>query len=365
MKKTFNGKKLKTARVYRGKTIDMVASETKINKKDLLAFEDNKYKPTLENEMKLSNNLNFPKEYFFSEDKLKVKVEATHIRPESKLTRVEDISYKERLIMINKIFSFIENYIKFPQMEINFDMNKNDDIEILAENLRKKFNLLNEPVVNLLNILEHNGFIINDLNVNKKNALCFSQKQSSEKSTRYFISLGNDKKDLPTRNFDLAYELGFVISTELSIQSKKFSKEEFALAFLLPKNEFTNDFSNINELNDCLTLKRKWIVPVWAIIMRAYNLGLITYKKYNYLINEYEKQGFSKKEPIEAKASSPILMKKSIDLILDVMSGDKFVELLGECGLNIYKSEIENLFSLKEGLLGKHNNNVVNFKKSK
>ena len=51
--RVFNGKRLKTARVYRAKTIDQLAQETKINKKDILAFEEEKYKPLVENEMKI------------------------------------------------------------------------------------------------------------------------------------------------------------------------------------------------------------------------------------------------------------------------------------------------------------------------
>ena len=48
-KDVFNGKRLKIARVKRKKSVDILAKETNINKKDILAFEDNKYKPTLEN----------------------------------------------------------------------------------------------------------------------------------------------------------------------------------------------------------------------------------------------------------------------------------------------------------------------------
>jgi DNA-binding XRE family transcriptional regulator len=63
-KKIFNGKRLKAARTYRGKTIDVLAKEANINKKDILAFEEDKYKPVVENELKISNTLNFPREYF-------------------------------------------------------------------------------------------------------------------------------------------------------------------------------------------------------------------------------------------------------------------------------------------------------------
>ena len=74
-KDLFNGKRLKIARVYRGKSVDILAKETNINKKDILAFEDNKYKPTLENALKLSNILHFPREYFYDNENIKVVVE--------------------------------------------------------------------------------------------------------------------------------------------------------------------------------------------------------------------------------------------------------------------------------------------------
>jgi DNA-binding XRE family transcriptional regulator len=76
--KDFNPTRLKSARLYRGKVIDVLAKETGINKKDILAFEESKYLPTLENAKKLSSKLDFPLEYFFKKDNIKVIVENTH-----------------------------------------------------------------------------------------------------------------------------------------------------------------------------------------------------------------------------------------------------------------------------------------------
>ena len=63
--------------MYRGKTIDVLAKETNINKKDIIAFEEEKYKPTLENEMKLSNALGFPKEFFKYADNIKMTIDSS------------------------------------------------------------------------------------------------------------------------------------------------------------------------------------------------------------------------------------------------------------------------------------------------
>lgn len=370
-KRVFNGKRLKTARIYRGKTIEQLAQETKINKKDILAFEEEKYKPIIENEMKLANYLKFPREYFFQNDNIKVVVESTHIRPESPIPRVEEISYKEKLIMTHKLMSFIEGYIKFPKMNLPNNLNRNDDIETLASKLREHWNLKNGPIGNMVTLLEINGIVISNINIDKKGAMSFTQKQSVDKVSRYLISLGNDKKSATIRNFDLAYELAYIVANEANIQLKKFSKDEFACAFLLPRNEFLNDLDNVEELDDYINLKKKWIVPISAMILRAYDLGKINYKKYMYLMKEMDKKGWLKKEPLDEniKATSPVLLKKSVDMLMDnsIMNSKTLVDNLSNCGLSIYPEEIELLLGLKEGKLANKSNNKnnitnVNFK---
>lgn len=373
-KKIFNGKKLKNARVYRAKTVDILAKETKLNKKDIMAFEGDKYKPTLENEMKLANALSFPRDYFSEKDAANVVVENTHIRTESTLPRVDDIAFKEKLVMTHRLLNFIQGYIKFPEMNLPNNLNRNDDIEVLADNVRNYFGLGDGPIGNMVSLLEVNGIFISATNIDKKGALAFSQKQTIGKDSRYFISLGNDRKSAPIRNYDLAYELAYIIATEANIQSKKFSKDEFACAFLMPKESFIVDLEKAYELEDYLELKKKWIVPVWAMILRGYQLGKVSYKKYMYLMNEMDKKGWSKKEPLDdnIKSTHPILLKKSFDMMIEgkIMNEGLFMNNLSNYGLSIYPQDVEELLGLKDGTLSKNttkpnkdNIRKVNFKK--
>lgn len=374
-KKIFNGKRLKMARMYRGKTIDMLASETNINKKDIIAFEEEKYKPIPENEMKLANALRFPKEFFYQNDNIKVTVENTHIRPESPIPRVEEISYKEKLVMTHKIISFIEGYIRFPEMNLPTNLNRNDDIEELATNVRRHWGLGDGVIGNMVTLLEVNGIAISGMNIDKKGAVSFTQKQSIDKKSRYLVSLGNDRKSATIRNYDLAYELAYIVSVDAGIPAKRFSKDQFACAFLLPKETFFDDLNNVNEIEDYVELKKKWIVPISAMVLRAYQLGVINYKKYMYLMREMEKQGWLNKEPLDdnIKATSPALLKKSVEMLIDnkIMSSTTLVDNLANFGLNLYPDDIENLLALKEGTLSpksnfkKNNVTKVNFKKKK
>ena len=243
--------------------------------------------------------------------------------------------------------------IRKSMIDVMDDLNKNEDIEELATKVRRYWNLGDGIIGNMLTLLEINGIIVSDANINKKGALSFSQKQTVNGNSRYFVSLGNDKKSACTRNYDLAYELAYIVATEANIQSKKFSKDEFACAFLMPKESFIQDLKMVNDLEDYVELKKKWIVPISAIILRSYQLGEISYKKYMYLMNEMDKKGWLKKEPLEEniKATSPMLLKKSIDVLIDnnIISKASLVMNLSNWGLHLNQDEVEVLLGFKEG----------------
>ena len=123
----------------------------------------------------------------------------------------------------------------------------------------------------------------------------------------------------------------------------------------MPKESFIQDLKMVNDLEDYVELKKKWIVPISAIILRAYQLGEISYKKYMYLMNEMDKKGWLKKEPLEEniKATSPMLLKKSIDVLIDnnIISKASLVMNLSNWGLHLNQDEVEVLLGFKEGKL--------------
>ena len=378
-KEIFNGAKLKVARIYRGKTVDQLAKEVNINKKDIIAFEENKYKPTPENTMKLSNNLQFPREYFFKNENIKVTVEGSHFNPQSTIPRNEEISYREKLIMTHKIYTFMQGYIKFPELNLPDNLNRNDDIEEMATKTRRYWGLGDGAIGNMVSLLESNGILLSGINIDRKGASPYTQKQSLNKESLYVIALGNDKKSATIRNYDLAYELAYIISNELNIPSKKFNADEFACAFLLPKDAFLEDLSNPNELDFYIEMKTKWLVPISIMIFRAYTLGAMNYKKYNFLMNEMNKKGWLKKEPLDdnIKGVSPQALKTAVELLFEnnIMSKNTLMDNLANFGINMNPEDIEILIGLKEGTLGtkvnqgknnnKNNVKVVDFKNKK
>lgn len=372
-KELFNGKKLKIARVYRGKSVDVLAKETKINKKDILAFEDNKYKPTLENTLKLANILQFPKEYFFKNENVKILVDDCHFNPNSTIPRMEEISYKEKLIMVRKLYMFFENYMSFPELNFPENMRRNDSMEVLAEKIRKHWQIWDDKKIvpiNLSDIMGANGIIISNINVNRKGASPFTQKQSVNKEIKYIVSLGEDKNSGPIRNYDLACELGYIVSDILGLSLKKFDCEEFAAEFLLPKESFLSNLKELKELDDFVELKARWAVPITLLIYRAYSLGVISYKKYNYLLQNWHQNGWQKAEPLDdrIKVDNISLLKMAYEAIIEnnIMSNATLIDNLYESDIILYPQDLEILMELKKDtlVLAKNKNNIrkVDFK---
>ena len=362
----FNGNRLRSARNYRGFTVENLASVSGINKKDIQSFEEGKYFPTLENSMKISGSLQFPREYFYTADKQTVSIERKHFNTQSKLPRNTEISYREKLVMLNRVYDVIKKYIKFPDANIDFsELENTSDIEETALKTRKMLKIGNNPAQDMTGIMERAGFILTDMNVDKKQASPITQKQKTESGCKYFIAVGNDRKSAVYRNTDLANELGFIVSNELGISSKNFDTEEFAAAFLLPEDEFRKDLGDTSEIEGYLEVSSKWIVPVHTSIYRAYSIGAINYRKYCYLMDSLEKKGWLQKDPLgNIKAIAPKMVKGAVELLIEekIFTADTFMDVLEKEGIYVYSNEIEEITGVKKGYLsGKNKSNVEDF----
>ncbi|WP_276629291.1 YHYH domain-containing protein [Terrisporobacter hibernicus] len=188
-----------------------------------------------------------------------------------------------------------------------------------------------------------------------KDVLSEAYKESYEDGKeKYIVSLGHDKNSLALRNYDLAYEFSFIISNELNIPAKRFNKDDFASALLLPRNKLIEELDNPNELESYLEVKSKFMVPLTIILYRSYALGLINYKKYNYLMNEISKNGWHKEEPLDnVKATHPNCLRKAYKLLLDnnIVSKNTLIEKLYNENMILYGDDLEILMGLKEGSL--------------
>ena len=251
--------------------------------------------------------------------------------------------------------------------EPDFNDEVSNDIEKAAERLREFWELGEDPIPNIVRLLEKKGFIIASSPTNSLGIDAFSQKQEIDGRDYYFIILGEDKGSAVRRQFDAAHELGHIILHDPFLDLNDMDKEQFkeiereandfAAAFLLPKEAFAKDISVAPvDFDNYKHLKRKWKVSISAMTVRAYKIGVISYNQYHYLQRQISQNNWRRQEPLDEllKPGVPIAMRKAIELLIEneIMTGSELLTKLSrDHNLSLPKEEVETLLNLPPGYL--------------
>lgn len=365
-KTTFNGERLKSARIYRGLTVAELAEKLRLQRQTVSMYENNKLNnPELTTIVNMSKVLNFPNKFFLENDVADIKNGSTYFRAlltTSKKYRNQQI---QRVDLIAKIYRYLNEYIDFPSS--NLPQENYDNPEEAAIALRKFWNLGDKPIDNLIYKVEQNGIIVTMFKTDNGDIDAFSQLISIDSIERYLIGCSRNKDTAARIHFDIAHELGHILLHEWSEDVETLSKDEFkekekeantfASAFLLPKNIFIKDIgAYADNLAYYIELKKKWKVSISAMIRRAYNLGLINSDIYQQLMRTMQKKGIKKKEPLDdiLYTAPPSLLRTSVQILLEqnVLTPREFMdELSYNHKLSLESNEVETLLDLPKNIL--------------
>ena len=366
--KSFNGERLRTARKLKGLEIGDLAKELDVKRQTISMYETGKISaPEFSKVQKMSQILGFPIDFFLSDDLDSVKFsKSVYFR--SLLTTGKKYRSEQELkiSIVSTIYAYLSEYINFQKPNLP-EIDIEDDIEDIALALRKCWNLGVGPINNLIFQSEQNGIIVTSFDTSTNDIDAFSQKVTFSNEDHYIIALSQNKNTAARLHFDVAHELGHILLHDWNDDIDSLSPEEFrereqeandfASAFLLPKESFYNDIAAFaDKLDYYIELKRKWKVSVAAMIRRSKNLNLITYDKYQSLMRAMQKRGIRKFEPYDDVliTAKPSIFQTAIDMLIngEVLTANDIVkELSDEYNLSLYPEYIETLLGLTRGTL--------------
>lgn len=383
---TFNKNRLKSARIFSGFTISELADLSSVSKQAISQFENGKNKPTLETLMKIMYVLKFPREYFYESDSIEeVQVGNTFFRSLVSTSKKERMSQIEKTRYFSKICDFLEKYIDFPPVNLpsikdlmelkdnkvdNPHLLEREDVEEIAVALRKYWGIDDDPITNIVFLLEKNGIIMTSLATDTHKIDAFSQRQMINNRERYVIVLGDGKQSACRRQFDTAHELGHMLLhnwntdyNDIYLEEHRLIEQQadaFAGAFLLPKDAFLKDLHYPNNLNFYVELKKKWKVSIQAMIVRAFHLGAINYNQYTYLMKQMNQKNMRKKEPLDDVLSvpQPMLISKAVEMLLKA-NVLKPKDIIDADGLTLTQEIVEYLLNLEKGTLSEDKKDKV------
>ncbi len=315
----FNPDRLKIAREYRGLKKNELAQRLNLTPSAVTQFESGQVKPNPQTVAHLSMALRFPVSFFSqSINTAVISAEQCHFRSLLSCSQIE----RRRMIgagsLIGIIVQFIEEHINLPIEQVSdatsYGAETLDEIDEAAEKVRRDWGLGLGPLENVIHLLESKGILVFRLLEESRRLDAFSLWQGNHP----LIFLNSEKGSASRNRFDAAHELGHLILHSDYLPGNKTQESQanqFASAFLLPRETFLKECPRRLVWNHFLELKHRWKVSLSALVRRAKDLKIIsedTYKRANVQI---AKNGWRRDEPLEPEIEFPTILPQAFNLL--------------------------------------------------
>jgi len=249
-----------------------------ISKQAIGKYEKGLMKPSFENLQAISKALNLKLDYFLRESKLEL--------GEIKFRKQSRLPKKKQNEIIEKTRDFLERYLETESilseshtLEIpkkKFKANNLEDVEKIAVEIRKLWDLGSNPIYNILETLEQKGIKIVFIDEEIKH---FSGMSSWVNDKIPVIVISKMKKD--RIRFTALHELGHLILSIEDLEDKVQERmcDRFSASMLLPENALIDELGghrrNIH-LRELSLIKSEYGISPQAILYRAKDLRLIS-----------------------------------------------------------------------------------------
>lgn len=331
------GDRIQQARKASGLSMRDLAQKAEISAMAISKYESNKNTPSSKVLLALSKALGVRSEYFFRQTKLELKdVEyRKHSKlPKKVLQRIEGdvIEQIERFLELEEILP-ANPIIDFSLPKgLNTNIESYDEIESIANSIRKNWGLGFNPIPDLIDTFEEYGIkVFQSLMPHDEK---FDGLAAQINGTPVIV-VG---KDWPgdRQRFTLAHELGHMalhgrISSELDEEK---AANRFAGAFLVPSREAIKELGESRswlEPAELYALKHTYGLSMRGWIYRASDLGILNQSSARRMWTYFYQNKWVKTEPgKQLQAEEPKLFKQLVfhALAEDLIGESKAAELL-------------------------------------
>jgi Zn-dependent peptidase ImmA (M78 family)/DNA-binding XRE family transcriptional regulator len=267
----------------------------------------------------ISEVLNLPVSFFYKKKNF-TRLSKFYYRKRNAFPASKLIPLESKIEVIRSLYTELLKSVEFqtqqlPAIRVN-DKNKPDQI---ASTLRLFLNLGEDPIPNLVGLIEKLGIPVIFLDVDSDKFSGMTLQTDINQS----IIVVNKNMPNDHKRFTIAHELGHLIMhipfseeaefydnlEDLTIVEKQ--ADQFAGAFLIPTHQAKYQFKNLT-YSKLADFKVHWKVSKQAVIYRAKDAGAINETKFKTLFIELSRFGERKNEKIEIAIDQPTLFNKII-----------------------------------------------------
>jgi Zn-dependent peptidase ImmA (M78 family)/DNA-binding XRE family transcriptional regulator len=303
----FNPTRLAIARKRRGYGKTEFAVKLGVSSRMVTAYESGESAPSLETFSKIQAILGFPAAFFEGEDLEEPLCFDVSFRSLSTMSaKLRDMALSQGALAIH-FTKWLEGVFELPKPNLP-DLGAETEPEVAAEYLREAWGVGQQPVKNMIHLLESKGVRVFSISVESRSVDAFS----TWKGGSPFIFL-NRFKSAERGRFDAAHELCHLTMHRHGGpkgRNAELEANRFASAFLMPRGGVLAHLPEQPHLRELMMIKQIWNVSVGALCHRLHELNALSDWYYKSLMVEISKRGYRTHEPNGAPRETSLVLPK-------------------------------------------------------
>lgn len=308
------GERLAVARKMAGLSLQGLADllDGIIGRQALHKYEQHTALPNSKVLIALSKALNVPVDFFFTEPEVNVVLEHIDYRKKSKMGKTQQNALEQQCAESLSRYLSLELAMQDEKKTTPFvfkgEIRTVADIEAAAEQLRKDWDLGDNPIPNVIAMLEDKGYKVVELDTDGD----FDGLKAFANGSKV-IGLNSNITDVCRKRFTALHELAhhvLLFPEEMSQSEQEKMCHCFAGAVLFPKAQAEEAMQKERfhfYLRELTLLKEYWGISIAALFARAKNLGIINKHVYTKLMVGYNARNYRQGEPGEFRGTEKAL----------------------------------------------------------
>ena len=314
-----------------------LAQRTGLTAVTISRLEKFRNEPEPETVAALVKALEFPKEFFFGPDIDELNKDAASFRSLTSMTAKERDAALAAGALAFMLSDWVGDRFNLPEANL-IDLSQERDPARAARTVRQHWALGEQPISNMIRLLEKMGVRVFSLAENTRNVDAFSCWRDGVP----YVFL-NTMKSAEHSRFDAAHELGhLVLHKHGGPQQGREAEQEannFASSFLMPQADVLARVPYITSLDQLVLAKRRWGVSVAALAYRLHRLEILSDWQYRMFCIHMNSTGYRTKEPNPLPREESAVWTK----VLTQLWSERITKSHVAADLFIPVDEIENL----------------------
>lgn len=308
---SFNAARLSVARQRRLLNLKGFADKIGVSSKTVSRWESGVAEPSIETVEAIASALEFPPDFFRGGDLELPSADLVSFRSQTAMSAaVRDAALSAGAVGF-LVSDWVEERFSLPEVSV-------PDLHLLspedaARALRASWGLGEQPITNMIHLLEAHGVRVFSLAENSVRVNAFSLWRDDKP----YVFL-NTVKSAESSRFDAAHELGHLVLHQDGHTTGRKAEDQanqFASAFLMPRADVLAHITEAYSLDQLIRLKQRWRVSLAALNYRVHRVGITTEWRNRDFCIQIAREGYHRSEPETINREKSMVWEKVLKLL--------------------------------------------------